>query len=50
MILKEVEIKNIIPYENNPRINNEAIEKVAESIKQFGYKQPRYIFRFRNLC
>ncbi len=25
----------IVPYENNPRLNDEAIEPVANSIKQF---------------
>lgn len=27
-------------YENNPRYNEEAVEKVAESIKEFGFKVP----------
>lgn len=40
MKLKTINIIDIIPYKNNPRINDEAIDKVAESIKQFGYKQP----------
>lgn len=25
----------IVPYENNPRLNDEAVEAVANSIKQF---------------
>lgn len=28
------------PYENNPRFNDEAVEYVANSIKQFGFKVP----------
>ena len=28
------------PYEKNPRKNRRAINKVAESIKEFGFKQP----------
>lgn len=28
------------PYENNPRNNDEAVQPVAESIKQFGFKVP----------
>lgn len=36
-------IKDLIPYENNPRINNKAIKNVAESIKQFGFKVPLVI-------
>lgn len=30
----------IVPYENNPRLNDEAVEPVANSIKQFGFKVP----------
>ena len=29
-----------MPYEKNPRNNEEAIEKVASSIEEFGFKQP----------
>lgn len=36
----EKRIEEVIPYENNPRINEDAIEPVAESIKQFGFKVP----------
>ena len=28
------------PYENNPRINDNAVEAVAESIRKFGFRQP----------
>ena len=30
----------LIPYENNPRINDGAVEAVANSIKEFGFKVP----------
>lgn len=33
-------IGDIIPYEKNPRKNDEAVKYVAESIKQFGFKVP----------
>ncbi len=33
-------IDELIPYENNPRRNDEAVEFVANSIKEFGWKQP----------
>lgn len=33
-------IKEIIPYEKNPRRNDQAVKHVAESIRQFGFKQP----------
>lgn len=34
------QIKDLKPYENNPRKNDEAVKYVAESIKQFGFKVP----------
>lgn len=34
------DIDAIIPYENNPRINDEAVDYVAKSIKEFGFKVP----------
>jgi len=33
-------IGDIRPYENNPRLNDDAVEAVAESIRQFGFRQP----------
>lgn len=35
-----VEIDAIRPYERNPRDNRKSIDKVAESIKEFGFLQP----------
>lgn len=32
-------IKDIIPYERNPRKNDAAVDDVAESIRQVGYRQ-----------
>lgn len=40
MKVKDVPIVEIRPYENNPRHNEEAVEYVANSIKEFGFKQP----------
>lgn len=40
MNIKTLEINSIFPYEKNPRNNEKAIDKVAESIKQFGFKVP----------
>ncbi|MGL6194508.1 MAG: DNA modification methylase [Thermoguttaceae bacterium] len=34
------DIETIRPYENNPRINEKAVEPVAKSIKEFGFRQP----------
>ena len=39
----KIEYKNIgelVPYENNPRFNDEAVKFVANSIKEFGFKVP----------
>ena len=33
-------LANITPYENNPRINDGAVDAVAESIARFGFRQP----------
>lgn len=33
-------IGEVHPYPNNPRINNEAVDKVAASLKSFGWRQP----------
>ena len=39
MNIQEMEITKIIPYINNPR-KNLNIDKVASSIKEFGFQQP----------
>lgn len=38
--LLELPVEEIIPYENNPRHNEQAVEAVAESIRQCGYVAP----------
>ena len=43
--MKEMEIvykklQDLKPYENNPRFNDDAVEFVANSIKEFGFKVP----------
>ena len=40
MNIIEMNITDIKPYKNNPRINKRAIGVVAESIKEFGFKNP----------
>lgn len=40
LAIKYLPIDKIKPYENNPRKNDEAVKYVAESIKQFGFKNP----------
>lgn len=32
-------IEDVKPYENNPRHNDEAVEYVANSIREFGFQQ-----------
>ncbi len=43
MQIHTINIKDITPYENNPRKNKEAVEYVANSIREFGIKQPLVI-------
>lgn len=41
MEIQEINIDEIIPYKNNPReISNEAVEKVKNSISEYGNNQP----------
>ena len=40
MQIESVALNKIIPYIRNPRKNENAIEKVASSIKEFGFRQP----------
>lgn len=40
MKVEQWNINKIIPYENNPRINDNAVDKTAMSIKEYGWQQP----------
>lgn len=41
MVIQEVAVDAVTPYEKNPRkIPKEAVDRVAASIKEFGFKQP----------
>lgn len=40
MDILEMNVDDLIPYENNPRKNDAAVEKVALSISAFGFKVP----------
>lgn len=40
MKVTEVKLSDIHPYENNPRMNENAVSYVAESIKAYGFKVP----------
>lgn len=45
MKIQEMPLDALHPYENNPRNNSEAIEKVAASIREFGFLVPIVIDR-----
>lgn len=40
MDIINIALKDLKPYENNPRKNDDAVKYVAESIKEFGFKVP----------
>ena len=40
MKIVEKNIDELKPYENNPRFNDDAVQYVANSIKEFGFKVP----------
>lgn len=40
LTIKYIPTNEIKPYNNNPRKNDEAVRYVAESIKEFGFKNP----------
>lgn len=35
-----MDVDSLIPYANNPRLNDNAVDAVAASIKEFGFKVP----------
>lgn len=40
MKVKNLAIEKLVPYENNPRNNEAAVDYVANSIKEFGFQVP----------
>jgi DNA modification methylase len=40
MLVEMRPISSIRPYENNPRLNDAAVDAVATSIREFGFRQP----------
>ena len=40
MRIQEIPVDDLIPYSNNPRLNDGAVAVVAESIQRFGFKVP----------
>lgn len=39
MNIEYIDVDKVKPYPNNPRVNDDAVESTAESIKQFGWQQ-----------
>lgn len=46
MKIENIPIGEIIPYANNPRCNDDAVEYVAASIREFGFKVPIVIDKY----
>ena len=40
MKIIEMQLKDLRPYERNPRRNDSSVDAVAESIKEFGFNVP----------
>lgn len=40
MKIQQIRVEDLIPYEKNPRINDDAVIPVMNSIKEFGFKVP----------
>ena len=40
MNIIQMRLEDLVPYENNPRNNDEAVDYVANSIKEFGFRVP----------
>jgi ParB-like chromosome segregation protein Spo0J len=40
MKIETIDIDRVIPYARNPRKNSAAIDKVAASLREFGFRQP----------
>lgn len=38
--IQQIKLKDLKLYENNPRKNGKAVDYVANSIKEFGFKNP----------
>ncbi len=49
MNIIEKNIKDLKPYEKNPRLNDDAVKYVAESIRNFGFKVPIIIDKDNNI-
>ena len=49
MKIIETPIGKVKPYSKNPRINESAVDQVAQSIKAYGFQQPIVVDNTNNL-
>ena len=49
MKIEMMKVSDLVPYENNPRDNDSAVDAVANSIKEFGFLVPVLIDKERNI-
>lgn len=49
MEIIELDIKELHPYADNPRYNDDAVDYVANSIKKFGFKVPLVVDKDHNI-
>jgi hypothetical protein len=40
MKIEWIDVDRLVPYERNPRQNDQAVEAVARSIREYGFQQP----------
>jgi hypothetical protein len=40
MLVKNMQITDVSPYDKNPRFNDDAVDAVAKSIQEFGWRAP----------
>ncbi len=45
LLVEERSIDSVIPYDQNPRHNDEAVTAVARSLQEFGFRQPLVVDR-----
>ena len=45
MQIEMISVNDLVPYEKNPRKNDQSVDKVAESIREFGFRSPVVIDR-----
>lgn len=46
MTVQDMPLVELIPYENNPRNNDDAVDKVAASIREFGFRVPIIVDKY----